>query len=99
MNANAAIQILPSAPNDQETVRIVDEVIAYIRSTGLHYFVGPSETSIEGEDLHQLMEIAENCMQVAARAGSEKTSAYMKLIWRPEGKVLTIDEKVVRHHQ
>lgn len=45
------------------------------------------------------MEIAENCMQVAARAGSEKTSAYMKLIWRPEGKVLTIDEKVVRHHQ
>ena len=99
MKANVAIQILPAAPNDQEVVRIVDEVIDYIKSTGLYYYVGPCETAIEGDDLHQLMEIAENCMQVAARAGSEKTSAYMKLIWRPEGKVLTIDEKVTKHHQ
>ena len=91
MKANLSIQILPGVQDDREVTRIVDEVIDYIRSTGLHYYVGPSETAIE--------EIAENCMQVAARAGSEKTSAYMKLIWRPEGKVLTIDEKVVRHHQ
>lgn len=99
MKANLSIQILPGVQDDREVTRIVDEVIDYIRSTGLHYYVGPSETAIEGDDLHQLMEIAENCMQVAARADSEKTSAYMKLIWRPEGKVLTIDEKVVRHHQ
>ena len=44
MKANAAIQILPVASSDREIVRIVDEVIAYIRSTGLHCFVGPSET-------------------------------------------------------
>ncbi len=99
MNANAAIQILPSAPSDQETVRIVDEVIAYIRSTGLHYFVGPSETSIEGEDLHQLMEIVETCMTVANQAGSEKVSAYVKLTYRPEGTVLGIDEKIAKHQQ
>lgn len=62
MKAHAAIQILPTAPSDQEIVRIVDEVIDYIKSTGLHYFVGPSETSIEGNDLHQLLEIVENCI-------------------------------------
>ena len=41
MKANVAIQILPAAPNDQEVVRIVDEVIDYIASTGLYYYVGP----------------------------------------------------------
>lgn len=97
MKANVAIQILPAAPNDAETVRIVDEVIAYIASTGLHYFVGPSETSIEGDDLHRLVEIVENCMLIANRAGSEKVSAYVKLTYRPQGEVLGIDEKITKH--
>lgn len=97
MKANVAIQILPTAPNDQEIVRIVDEVIAYIRSTGLHYFVGPSETSIEGDDFHQLVEVVENCVLIANRAGSEKVSAYVKFTYKPAGKVLGIDEKITKH--
>lgn len=97
MKANVAIQILPTAPNDQEIVRIVDEVIAYIKSTGLRYFVGPSETSIEGEDLHQLLAVVEECMRTANRAGSEKVSAYVKLVYKPEGSVLGIDEKITKH--
>ena len=49
MNANVSIQILPqNCRTKDEVIRIVDEVIAYIRSTGLTYYVGPSETSIEG---------------------------------------------------
>ena len=50
MNANVAIQVLPqNCESKEEVVRIVDEVIKYIKSTGLTYYVGPSETSIEGE--------------------------------------------------
>ncbi len=98
MNASIAIQILPNKQDDQETIRIVDEVIDYIRSTGLHYYVGPSETSIEGDDLHQLIDILENCMTTAAKAGSDSVSAYVKLEYRPERSVLTIDEKVTKHH-
>lgn len=97
MKANVSIQILPTAPDDQEIVRIVDEVIAYIRSTGLHYFVGPTETAVEGDDFHQLMEIVENCVLIANRAGSEKVSAYVKLIYRSEGEVLGIEEKTGKH--
>ena len=41
MNASVAIQTLPQADNDEELIRIVDEVIAYIRSTGYNYYVGP----------------------------------------------------------
>lgn len=99
MKASIAIQIEPNQQDDYEAVRIVDEVIDYIRSTGLHYYVGPSETSIEGDDLHQLIEILENCMYVGAKAGADKVSGYVKLVYKPEGQVLTIDEKVTKHHQ
>lgn len=40
MNASVAIQTLPEAKNDEELIRIVDEVIDYIKSTGLNYYVG-----------------------------------------------------------
>lgn len=99
MKASIAIQIEPNQQDDYEAVRIVDEVIDYIRSTGLHYYVGPCETSIEGDDLHQLVDILENCVLVAAKAGAGKVSAYTKLVYKPEGAVLTIDEKVTKHHQ
>ena len=39
MNANVAIQVLPSVLEDEEIVRIVDEVIDYIKSTGVTYYV------------------------------------------------------------
>lgn len=37
MNASVAIQTLPEAKNDEELIRIVDEVIDYIKGTGLNY--------------------------------------------------------------
>ena len=98
MKASIAIQTLPAAPNDEELVRIVDEVIAYIRSTGLNYYVGPCETAIEGEDYDQLMEVAKQCQHVAIQAGASSVSAYIKVTYRPEGEVLTIDKKVTKHH-
>ena len=59
MNASAAIQVLPTVTDDEEVIRIVDAVIDYIKSTGLSYYVGPCETSIEG-DYDQLMEIVKH---------------------------------------
>ena len=97
MKASIAIQILPNTTDDREVVRIVDEVIDYIKSTGLHYYVGPCETAIEGDNLHQLTEIMEKCVLVANKAGSDKVSAYVKLTYRPEGEVLSIDEKTAKH--
>ena len=98
MKASVSIQILPNCREDSETVRIVDAVIAHIRASGLNYFVGPTETAVEGEDLHQLTDLVEQCMRVAAEAGSEKVSAYVKLSYKPEGSVLTIEEKTAKYH-
>ena len=98
MNASVAIQVLPDVQNDEELVRIVDEVIAYIASTGYNYYVGPFETTIEGDSYDELMEIVKNCQKVAINAGCSSVSAYVKICYKPEGGVLTIDKKVSKHH-
>ena len=98
MNTSVAIQLLRKADNDEEVIRIVDAVIEYIQSTGLHYFVGPCETSIEGE-FDELMDIVKECQKVAVKAGAKSVSAYVKINYRPEGDVLSIDKKVTKYHQ
>lgn len=97
MKASVAIQVLPEAENDEELIRIVDEVIAYIKSTGLHCVVGPFETTIEGESYDQLMDIVKECQHVAVRAGAPKVSAYVKIVYRPEGEILAIDRKISKY--
>ncbi|MBP3654603.1 MAG: thiamine-binding protein [Oscillospiraceae bacterium] len=99
MKASVAIQCLPVTENDEELIRVVDEVIGYIKSTGLNYYVGPFETTIEGEDYDQLMDIVKECQHVAIRAGAPKVSAYIKVVYEPDGEILTIDRKVTKHHQ
>ena len=98
MTASVAIQVLPKVDSEDELIRIVDEVIAYIKSTGLNYYVGPFETTIEGESYDQLMDIVRECQHVAIRAGAPSVSAYVKVVYQPEGKVLTIERKVAKHH-
>ena len=98
MNASVAIQVLPQAESDDELIRIVDEVIDYIKSTGLNYYVGPCETAIEG-DYDQLMDIVKECQHIAVRAGAPAVSAYIKVTYKPEGEVLTIEKKVTKHHE
>ena len=97
MNASVAIQTLPEAKDDEELIRIVDEVIAYIKSTG-HYYVGPFETTIEG-DYDELMDIVKECQHIAVKAGAPSVAAYIKVSYKPEGDVLTIERKVSKHHQ
>jgi uncharacterized protein YqgV (UPF0045/DUF77 family) len=97
MNASVAIQVLPNVTEDEEVIRIVDEVIAYIKSFGLSTSVGPFETTIEG-DYDQLMEIVAGCQKIAIKAGCDQVSTYVKIVYKPEGDVLTIEKKVSKHH-
>ena len=98
MNASVAIQVLPDTRDENELIRIVDEVIAYIKSTGLNCSVGPFETTIEG-DYDQLMDIVKEFQKVAVNAGAKSVSAYVKVVYKPEGDVLTIEKKITKHHQ
>lgn len=96
MNASVAIQVLPSVEGE-DVIRIVDEVIAYIKSSGLNTYVGPFETTIEG-DYDQLMEIVRECQLICIRAGSPSVMSYVKINYKPDG-VWTIEKKVKKHHE
>lgn len=97
MNASIAIQVLPKVATNEETVRIVDEAIAYIKSFGLHTEVGPFETTIEG-DYDTLMEIVKGCSQICVEAGAPSVMTYVKINYAPAG-VLTMEEKTAKHRE
>ena len=97
MNASIAIQVRPEAKNEEDMLRIVDEVIACIQNTGLNYFVGPFETTVEG-DFDQLMNLIKECHLIAARAGAASVASYIKVSYRPEGEVLSIEKKTAKYH-
>ena len=97
MNASIAIQVLPKVATNEETVRIVDEVIAYIKSFGLHTEVGPFETTIEG-DYDTLMEIVKGCSKVCIDAGAPDVMTYVKINLDPTA-LLTMDLKTAKHRE
>ena len=98
LNANVAIQVLPSVQGDEEIVRVVDAVIDYIKSTGVEYYVGPCETAMEG-DYEELMEIVKQCQYIAVEAGAPSVMSYVKITYKPEGEKLTIERKTAKHHK
>jgi len=94
--ASIAIQVLPQQAEGDEVLRIVDAVIAYIKSTGLKSVVGPFETVIEG-DFDKLMDIAKECQLICVREGAVSLLTYMKIAYNPNGGVWSIDEKTAKH--
>ena len=98
MEASVAIQTLPSVMDDEELCRIVDEVISYIAGTGYNYFVGPFETTIEGP-YDALMDIVKECQHIAIQAGAPAVAAYIKVSYKPEGEVLSIEKKIGKYQK
>lgn len=96
-NASLAIQVLPKVEDDK-VFAVVDEVIAYLKGTGLPVFVGPFETTIDG-DFDTLFDIAKECHKICIRAGAPRVSTYMKMSYGPSEGVWSIEEKTAKHHR
>ena len=94
-NTSIAIQVLPDVQGE-DVIRVVDLVIDYIRETGMNYFVGPFETTVEG-DYDELMDVVKKCQLICIEAGAPSVMSYVKIAYKPEG-VWTIEKKVSKHH-
>lgn len=94
--ASIAIQVLPKTSSGEAVIPIVDRVIAYLKSTGLKTFVGPFETTVEG-DFDQLWEIAKECQLICIREGADAVSAYIKTAYNPSEGVWSIEKKTAKH--
>ncbi len=95
--ASIAIQCLPKVEGE-EVIRVVDKVIEYLKSTGLNVFVGPFETTVEG-DYDRLMDIVKECQLICIREGAPSVSSYVKIAYNPGAGVWSIDKKTTKHHQ
>lgn len=99
MECAVAVQVLPmDAADDDEVCRIVDEVIDYLMSLPVKLFVGPFETTIEG-DYDMCLDALKQCQLIAAAAGSDKVMTYAKIDYRPSGDLLTTRRKVGKYSQ
>ena len=99
MECSIAIQVLPmDSADDDETCRVVDEVIARIDESGLDYFVGPFETAVEG-DYAACMDLLRDCQLAAAEAGCGHVMTYAKINYRPGGDVMSTEHKVAKYHE
>ena len=95
--ASVAIQTLPDVSGD-DVIRIVDSVIAYIRSTGLTMHVGPFETTVEG-GFSELMEIVRESQLICIREGAPSVASYVKIFYNPDAGVWPIDKKISKHQE
>ena len=53
----------------------------------------------EIDSVYKLMDIVKECQHIAIRAGAPSVAAYIKVTYKPEGDVLTIEKKVTKHHK
>ena len=84
MEASVAIQVLPQfVESTEEVVRIVDEAIAYIQSEFPDAYVGPFETTIQGEYDH-CMKVVAGVNRIVVAAGAPEVATYVKIFFAPE---------------
>ncbi len=88
---NIGIQVLPLA---EDAIPIVDRAIQAIIASGLHYEVGPLETTIEGP-FEAAFAAAKAAHLAAVEAGGTHVVTIIKIADGPQGS-LTIEEKTAK---
>ncbi|CCJ66534.1 MULTISPECIES: thiamine-binding protein [Leuconostoc] len=96
MISSIAVQVLPMTANENDVIKIVDHVIAYIDASGVNYQVGAFESTLEG-DYDQLMSILAQLPKVAAEITDIPVMVYSKINMATTSDVLTIAKKTDKY--
>lgn len=96
MISSIAVQVLPMTTNENDVIKIVDHVIAYIDASGVNYQVGAFESTLEG-DYDQLMAILAQLPKVAAEITDIPVMVYSKINMATTSDVLTIAKKTDKY--
>ena len=73
---NVGVQVLPTV---EDVYSVVDKAIAAIQASGVKYEVGPLETTLEGDDLDQLLEVAKSAHRACFEAGARGVVTIIKI--------------------
>jgi uncharacterized protein YqgV (UPF0045/DUF77 family) len=88
------IQVLPLAG---DVYSIVHEAIKIIQASGVKYEVGPLETTLEGDDLDKLLDVAKSVHRACLGSGAEKVITIIKVADELEGT--SIEGKVRKYRE
>jgi uncharacterized protein (TIGR00106 family) len=91
---NVSVQVLPLVEN---VYPVVDRAISVIQNSGVKYEVGPLETTMEGDDLDRLLDIAKSAHLACFEAGAGKVVTIIKIADAVEGT--TIEGKVSKYRR
>jgi uncharacterized protein (TIGR00106 family) len=91
---NVGVQVLPLVDN---VYSVIDKAIEAIQASGVKYEIGPLETTLEGDDLDQLIEVAKSAHRACFKAGASKVVTIIKIAEALEGT--TIEEKVGKYRR
>jgi len=91
---NVSVQVLPLV---EDAYPIVDKAIEAIQASGVKYEVGPLETTLEGDDLDQLLEVAKSAHRACFEAGARKVVTIIKIADALEGT--SIEKKVGKYRR
>jgi len=91
---NVGVQVLPMV---EDVYPVVDKAIEAIQASGVKYEVGPLETTLEGDDLDQLIEVAKSAHRACFEAGAGKVVTIIKIADALEGT--TIKGKVGKYRK
>jgi len=91
---NVGVQVLPLVDN---VYPVVDKAIEAIQASGVKFEVGPLETTLEGDDLDQLIEVAKSAHRACFKAGARKVVTIIKIAEALEGT--SIEEKVGKYRK
>ncbi len=91
---NVGVQVLPMV---DDVYAVVDKAIEAIQASGVRYEVGPLETTLEGDDLDQLIEVAKSAHRACFEAGANSVVTIIKIADALEGT--TIEGKVGKYRK
>ena len=89
--ATLAIQVQSLAGCDD--LEPINAAIAHIQAAGFDYEVGSLETTIEGDDAGELMQVAVDAHRAAIEKGADAIQSNIRLLERPTG-LQTMRERV-----
>ncbi|WP_270232173.1 thiamine-binding protein [Staphylococcus warneri] len=79
-----SIQIIPKTPNNEDVIPYVDKAIKIIDQSGLHYRVGPLETTVQG-DMNECLILIQKLNQRMVELECPSTISQVKFYHVPEG--------------
>jgi uncharacterized protein (TIGR00106 family) len=89
---NVSVQVLPLT---KDAIPVVDKAIRVIQESGVRYEVGPLETTLEGDDLDELLEVAKAAHRACFDGDVETVVTVIKIADSVKGT--TIDGKTAKY--